>query len=49
MGVFLIFEASQPSGTRYRLGLGCFLHPTLASMVALLLPLFLIFRYENTD
>src|SRR5262249_59598987 len=34
MAVFLFLEASQPCGTTYRLGLGCFLHPTLASMVA---------------
>jgi hypothetical protein len=36
MGVFLIFEAKQPNGTKYRLGLGCTLHPALASMVALI-------------
>jgi len=38
MGVFLVLEASQPSGARYRLGLGCFLalHPKLASMVTLI-------------
>jgi hypothetical protein len=40
MGVFLILEASQPRGTIYRLGLGCFLHPNLASMVAVLSRLF---------
>lgn len=40
MGVFLIFEASQPSGACYRLGLGCFVHPKLASMVALIVRLF---------
>jgi len=33
MGLFLIFEASQPCGTTYRLGLGCLLHPKLASLV----------------
>jgi hypothetical protein len=36
MGLFLIFEASQPCGTTYRLGLGCLVHPRLASMVAVL-------------
>jgi hypothetical protein len=40
MGVFLILEASQPNGALYRLGLGCFLHPNLASMVAVLSRLF---------
>ena len=40
MGIFLIIEASQPSGARYRVGLGCFLHPQLASMVAVLARLF---------
>jgi hypothetical protein len=40
MFVFLILEASQPSGTTYRLGLGCHLHPSLASMVAALSRLF---------
>lgn len=40
MGVFLILEASQPSGPRYRLGLGCFLHPKLALMVAAIMRLF---------
>jgi hypothetical protein len=40
MGIFLILEASQPSGARYRVGLGCFLHPQLASMVAVLARLF---------
>jgi hypothetical protein len=35
LGIFLVLEASQPCGKRYRLGLGCvFLHPTLASMLA---------------
>lgn len=36
MGVFLILEASQPCGKSYRLGLGCFLHPHLASMLAVI-------------
>jgi hypothetical protein len=40
MGVFLLLEASQPCGTTYRLGLGCYLHPKLASMLAVLARLF---------
>jgi hypothetical protein len=40
MGVFLILEASQPNGTTYRLGLGCLVHPKLASIVAVLVRLF---------
>jgi hypothetical protein len=40
MGLFLIFEASQPCGTTYRFGLGCFVHPKLASMVAVIVRLF---------
>lgn len=40
MGVFLILEASQPSGRSYRLVVGCVLPPTLASMVMLLIRLF---------
>lgn len=40
MGVFLILEASQPCGTTYRLGLGCLLHPKLASLVVVLKRLF---------
>lgn len=40
MGVFLIIEASKPRGTTYRLGLGCFLHPKLASVVAVIVRLF---------
>jgi hypothetical protein len=40
MGLFLIFEASQSDGSRYRLGLGCLVHPKLASMVKLFLRLF---------
>jgi hypothetical protein len=36
MGVFLILEASQPCGKSYRLGLGRFLHPHLASMLAVI-------------
>lgn len=40
MGVFLYLEASQPCGTSYRLGLGCFIHPKLASMMVVLRRLF---------
>jgi hypothetical protein len=40
MGLFLIFEAGEPNGTSYRLGLGCLVHPKLASMVAVLVRLF---------
>jgi len=40
MGLFLIFEASQPDGTRYRLGLGWIFHPKLASIVAVVVRLF---------
>ena len=40
MLVFLYLEASQPDGTKYRLGLGCLVHPRLASMVILLMRLF---------
>jgi hypothetical protein len=40
MGWFLIFEASQPSGASYRLGLGCLVHSNLASMVAVFVRLF---------
>lgn len=40
MGVFLIFEASQPDGTSYRLGFGWMFHPKLASMVAVIVRLF---------
>jgi hypothetical protein len=40
MGVFLLLEASQRCGTTYRLGLGCYVHPKLASMVAVLARLF---------
>jgi hypothetical protein len=32
--VFLILEASQPSGATYRLAIGCLVPPKLASMVA---------------
>jgi hypothetical protein len=40
MAVFLVLEASQPNGTTYRLGLGCLVHPKLASMVAVIARLF---------
>jgi hypothetical protein len=33
MIVCLSLEASQPHGTSYRLAIGCFLHPPLASLV----------------
>jgi hypothetical protein len=40
MGAFLILEASQPSGATYRVGLGWFFYPKLASMVAVIVRLF---------
>jgi hypothetical protein len=40
MVVFLMLEASKPNGTTYRLGLGCLMHPKLASMVAVIARLF---------
>jgi hypothetical protein len=40
MYVFLTLEASQPCGATYRLGLGCHVHLTLASMIAALARLF---------
>jgi hypothetical protein len=40
MGVVFLLEASQPDGTIYRLGLGCLVHPKLASMLVLLFRLF---------
>jgi hypothetical protein len=40
MGLFLIFEVSQPNGTTYRLGLGWIFHPKLTSMVTLIVRLF---------
>jgi hypothetical protein len=36
MFVYLTLEASQSCGKTYRLALGCFLLPKLASMVAVL-------------
>ena len=40
MSVFLLLDASQPDGGTYRLGVGCNLHPRLASMIVLLARLF---------
>jgi hypothetical protein len=40
MGMFLIFEASQPCGRVYRLGVGCFMPPNVASTIAALMRLF---------
>jgi hypothetical protein len=40
MGFFLVFQASQPNGTVYRLGLGCLVPPQVASMVAVIVRLF---------
>jgi hypothetical protein len=40
MFVFLCLEARQPNGAAYRLGLGCYLPPKLASMIVVLLRLF---------
>jgi hypothetical protein len=39
MLVFLYLEASQSNGNCYRLGLGCFVPPRLASMVVMLVRL----------
>jgi hypothetical protein len=39
MIVFLYLEASQSCGRSYRLGLGCLVHPNLASVVVFLLRL----------
>ncbi|WP_264373061.1 hypothetical protein [Pelagibius marinus] len=36
MSVILAIEASQPCGTTYRLAIGCFLPPSLVSVVAAL-------------
>ena len=38
--VFFMFEASQPNGVVYRLGIGCYLPPRLVSMVADIVRLF---------
>lgn len=38
--VIFMFEASQPNGTVYRIGIGCFMPPRLVSMVAALVRLF---------
>ena len=40
VGLFLVFEASQPNGATYRIGLGCLMHPKLATMVAVFVRLF---------
>jgi len=40
MVVFLKLEASQPCGTSYRLAIGCFVHPKLASAIAVIVRLF---------
>ena len=40
MLVFFYLEASQPCRTSYRLGLGWFIPPKLASMVVMLVRLF---------
>ena len=40
MSVYLYFEANKPRGTRYRLGLGCKLPPSLVSMLLVIAHLF---------
>jgi hypothetical protein len=40
MGIFLALEVSEPCGRNYRLGLGCFVPPQLATMIVLLMRLF---------
>jgi hypothetical protein len=40
MLVFFYLEASQSNGTSYRLGLGCYVPPKLASMVPVIVRLF---------
>jgi hypothetical protein len=40
MGVFLSSKASQPCGTTYRVGVGCFVHSKLASILIVLVRLF---------
>ena len=39
MLVFLTLEATQPSGTSYRLAIGCLVHPKVASIVAVIMRL----------
>ena len=39
MVVFLYLEASQSQGVSFRLGLGCIIHPYVASAIAKLLRL----------
>jgi hypothetical protein len=36
MGGIFFLEASQPDGTTYRVGFGWFIHPRLASWIAVL-------------
>ena len=38
--VFICLEANQPSGATYRVAVGCLVHPSLASLVSMLLRLF---------
>ncbi len=40
MSVFLFLEASQPCGTRYRFGLGCYVPPSLVSIMLTIARLF---------
>jgi hypothetical protein len=40
MSVFLVLEASQPCGSHYRLVVGGYIPPRVASMIMLLLRLF---------
>jgi hypothetical protein len=40
MLVFLYLEASQPCGSRCRLGIGCYVPSKLASMMAMIVRLF---------
>ena len=40
MIVFIYLEASQPCGSRYRLGIGCYVPPKLVSMMAMFVRLF---------
>jgi hypothetical protein len=37
MALFLFLEARQPCGTTYRVGIGCLVHPKLASMLTVLI------------
>lgn len=40
MKLVLFLETSQPSGTSYRIGVGCYLPPALVSMVLMAVRLF---------